>query len=100
MSLAPGEQRSLAEIESHLRRTDPVLVAMFTHFTAGSLEERPPHTRARRRVQGRRARMIILVALSLALIAASIAVAVAVAVAPRQVRWPAQGHGGAYISAR
>jgi hypothetical protein len=102
MSLAPGEQRSLAEIENHLSRTDPVLVAMFTHFTAEGLGERPLHTPGRRRTQGRRARMIILAALSVALIAASIAVAVAVALHRRAAPGAraATGPVSAYISAR
>ncbi len=34
MSLAPGEQRALTEIESRLRESDPQLDAMFARFAS------------------------------------------------------------------
>jgi Protein of unknown function (DUF3040) len=34
MGLAPGEEQTLTEIESRLRRSDPGLAAMFTAFSS------------------------------------------------------------------
>jgi hypothetical protein len=41
MSLTPGEQETLAEMESQLRRTAPALVAMFTFFAEARQGELP-----------------------------------------------------------
>ncbi|MBO0732339.1 MAG: DUF3040 domain-containing protein [Acidimicrobiaceae bacterium] len=41
MSLAPGEQRMLAEIESQLGGSDPGLAAMFARFTAEGARMQP-----------------------------------------------------------
>lgn len=42
MGLAPGEQRTLTEIESQLRRTDPDLAATFALFASQGFEQRGP----------------------------------------------------------
>jgi hypothetical protein len=42
MGLAPGEQRTLTEIESHLRRTDPDLAAAFALFSSQGSQRRGP----------------------------------------------------------
>jgi DUF3040 family protein len=42
MGLAPGEQRTLTEIESQLRRTDPDLTAAFALFTNQGFQQRGP----------------------------------------------------------
>jgi hypothetical protein len=76
MSLAPGEQRTLAEIESRLGRSDPQLVAMFDRFT---VEDTPKGSALRPMLRcppgpGGRARLIILIVVSVTLLAASLAV--------------------------
>lgn len=81
MSLAPGEQRSLAEIESQLSRSDPRLAKMFARFTADGLHTRsllqlPPRSGLRR---GARARVVILVIVSMTLFIMCVAVAVSIA---------------------
>ena len=40
MGLAPGEQRTLSEIESQLRRTDPDLAAAFALFGRQGFQRR------------------------------------------------------------
>jgi hypothetical protein len=40
MGLAPGEQRTLSEIESQLRRTDPDLAAAFALFGCQGFQRR------------------------------------------------------------
>lgn len=40
MGLAPGEQRTLTEIESQLRKTDPDLAAAFASFGSQSYQRR------------------------------------------------------------
>jgi hypothetical protein len=40
MGLAPGEQRTLSEIESQLRRTDPNLAAAFALFGSQGFQRR------------------------------------------------------------
>lgn len=78
MSLAPGEQRTLEAIESHLCRSDPGLVAMFARFTAEGMHMRPPLGRSRRcgpRLRGN-ARIISLVAISVTLLIACAVVGV------------------------
>lgn len=75
MSLAPGEQRTLAEIESRLRTSDPWLTSMFSLLSAD--KSRPvmrPATAGGMRPRGR-ARMIVLAALSVTLIAGCIVMA-------------------------
>jgi hypothetical protein len=42
MGLAPGEQRTLTEIESQLRRADPSLAAAFALFASQGLQRRGP----------------------------------------------------------
>jgi hypothetical protein len=42
MGLAPGEQRTLTEIESQLHRTDPNLAATFALFASQDLRRRGP----------------------------------------------------------
>jgi hypothetical protein len=71
MSLAPGEQRTLAEIESQLRTSDPRLAAMFTRFAAMRARRRPFRGRLSRWAPGPDGRArIILVAVSVALLIA------------------------------
>lgn len=75
MSLAPGEQRTLTEIENHLRRSDPRLVAMFGLLSAGGV--RPVMRPSSTELQGPhgRPRLIILAVVGMALIIACIAMA-------------------------
>jgi hypothetical protein len=42
MGLAPGEQRTLTEIESQLRRTDPDLADAFALFASQGIRRRGP----------------------------------------------------------
>lgn len=95
MSLAPGEQRTLAEIESRLGRSDPQLVAMFDRFT---VEDTSKESALRRMLRsspgpGGRVRLIILVVVSVTLLVASIAVAMVAA--SRTAPSPGEIGGGA-----
>jgi len=107
MSLKPREQRTLAEIESQLRRSDPELDVMFTRLARGdrrwaSLVGRHPLRRPRR---GSRARTVILVTLGAILLIACIATAVATAghAVPQRAGYPSPGgsragaHSAAYV---
>ncbi len=107
MSLKPREQRTLAEIESRLRRSDPELVVMFTRLARGdrrwaSIMGRHPLRRPR---QGSRARTVILITLGAILLIACIAMAVATAghAVPRRGAYPpatgsrAGAHSAAYV---
>ena len=106
MSLKPREQRTLAEIESQLRRSDPELVVMFTRLARGdrrwaSLKERLP---LRRPERSSRARTVILLAVGAVLLAALIAVAVVTsgagnAVPQRGGYRPAAGRTGTHSAA-
>lgn len=106
MSLKPREQRTLAEIESQLRRSDPELVVMFTRLARGdrrwaSIMGRHP-LRPR---QGSRARTVILITLGAVLLIACVAMAVATAghAVPRRGGYPssagsrAGAHSAAYV---
>jgi hypothetical protein len=102
MSLKPGEQRTLAEIESRLRSSDPELVVMFTRLARGdrrwaSLTERVP---LRRPEKGSRARTVILLAVGAVLLAAFIAVAVATAghAGPQRGGHPPAGRAGTHFT--
>lgn len=82
MSLAPGEQRTLTEIENHLRRSDPRLAAMFGLLAAGSVRPaagsvRPVMQPSSTELPGPhgRPRLIILAVVGTALIIACIAMA-------------------------
>ena len=81
MSLAPGEQQRLTEIEDQLRRSDSGLAAMFARFPAGAKRARPALMQLRGCSPGRagRVRMIILIALGAALFIACIVVALSMA---------------------
>lgn len=101
MSLKPREQRTLAEIENQLRRTDPELVVMFTRLARGdqrmaSLMGRHPLSRPQR---GSRARTVILITLGTILLIACVAMAVATAgrAVPRRGSYlPAAGRAAAH----
>ena len=92
MSLAPGEQRTLAEIESCLCRSDPGLAAMFNVLARTDPRKRPARERLRRHAFGpaSSARMIIVLAVGAAFLIACLVIAVLAAThsAP-----PQHGHG-------
>ena len=102
MSLAPGEQRTLAEIESHLCRSDPVFAAMFSLLAEADTRKRPVRERLPRHPPGAAdgARAIIVLAVGVLFLIACVAMA---AVAAAHATSPQDGHGqgvnpvGAYV---
>jgi hypothetical protein len=102
MSLAPGEQRALAEIESRIRRSDPSLAALFTLLSGADARKRPGCEFPPRRspeLRGRTRALFLLVASATLLVAC---IAMTMAAVSREV--PAgDGHGsgvrpaGAYL---
>ena len=104
MSLKPGEQRTLAEIENQLRSSDPELVVMFTRLARGDRRWAAPKERLppRHPERGSRARTVILLAVGAVLLAAFIAVAVVTAGHPvpqRDGHPPAAGRTGTHPAA-
>jgi hypothetical protein len=100
MSLAPGEQRTLSEIERQLCRSDPELAAMF-EFASYRLPQ-PWCASQRSRQPGwslPSVRMIILIALGAALLVACLAIAL-VAASHAIPQWsgriPGAALGGSY----
>lgn len=102
MSLAPGEQRTLAEIESSLCSSDPAFAAMFT-VLADVHTGKPPAReclprRALRAADG--ARAVIVLAVGVLFLIACVTMAV---VAATHAASPRGGHGqsvspaGAYV---
>jgi hypothetical protein len=91
MSLVPGEQRTLTEIERKLGKSDPGLAAMLVRFTTESTPNRGLLWRPPRRGPGKGncARMFLLVATGLTLLMASIAIAL---VAVSHSGPPTRGH--------
>lgn len=102
MSLAPGEQRTLAEIESHLCRSDPAFAAMFSMLAEADPRKRPAPEPWPRRMLGAAdgARAIIVLAVGVIFLIACITTAV---VAASHASPPRGGHGpgvspaGAYV---
>jgi hypothetical protein len=75
MSLAPGEQRRLTEIECQLNESDPGLAAMFARFAVEGRQQRPMLMRPQScppERSGSRTRMIILCTVTVALIIACV----------------------------
>jgi DUF3040 family protein len=101
MGLVPGEQRTLAEIESQLRRSDPRLAVMFASFAADGARRRPLRDRlaARRPASLSRARLIVLIVTSVTLIVTCVAVAIAATsrTAPGGVLRPGVTRVGTYL---
>jgi hypothetical protein len=81
MSLAPGELRTLAKIESELDRSDPGLVALFARFARRERRRRSllDHLRPFGRTRGGRARMLVFVAVTATLLIACVATGVTAA---------------------
>lgn len=92
MSLAPGEQQRLTEIESQLRRSDPGLAVMLARFATHDGQERPVLSCQPGRPPERRspARMLILIATVVTLIITCAAMAVTAASHADRARG---GHG-------
>jgi hypothetical protein len=81
MGLAPGEQRTLTEIESQLRRTDPDLAVAFALFASQGVQRRRPIGGFLSRWAMRRGRIIRITVLAIvvALLAACLAVGICLA---------------------
>jgi len=89
MSLAPGEQRTLAKIERELDRSDPGLVALFARFARREGRRQRRRQRARRgllvhrrpsgRTRGGRARLLAFAAVTATLLIACVATGVTAA---------------------
>jgi hypothetical protein len=81
MGLAPGEQRTLAEIESVLCRSDPAFAAMFSLLAEADRRKRPAGGRLRRHPLGPvdGARLIAVLAVGVAFLVTCIVMAVAAA---------------------
>jgi hypothetical protein len=102
MSLASGEQRTLAEIESRMRESDPAFAAMFTLLADADTRKRPARECLPQRPLGPddSARIIIVLAVAVIFLITCIVMAV---VAASHVAPPQDGHGqgvtpaGAYV---
>jgi hypothetical protein len=92
MSLAPGEQRTLAEIESRLRESDPALAAMFSLLAETDRRKRPAAERLPRHPLGAAGggRAIIVLTVGVLFIIACVTIA---AVAAAHATSPHDGHG-------
>lgn len=102
MSLAPGEQRTLAEIESRLCGSDPAFAAMFTVLADVHTGKPPARERLPRHALGAAdsARAIVVLAVGVIFLVVCVAMAV---VAAAHAASPLDGHGqgvspaGAYV---
>jgi len=92
MSLAPGEQRTLAEIESDLCGSDPAFAAMFTVLADVHTGEPPARECLPRHAFGATdsARAIIVLAVGMLFLIACVTMAV---VATAHATSPQDGHG-------
>lgn len=79
MSLAPGEQRTLSEIESRLRRSDPELAAMFERLDGDGIGQRSPLAGPPRCAQGLGVRSVVVLIAICALFVGCLAIALVAA---------------------
>jgi hypothetical protein len=92
MGLASDEQRTLAEIESRLHKSDPTFAAMFSLLAEADTRKRPARERLPRHVLGVAggARAIIVLAVGMLFLIACIVMAV---ITTSHAIPPPDGHG-------